>query len=296
MFAIIGIVVVIGAILGGYLMEKGPLMVLMQPAELLIIGGAAVGTLLIANPISTVIKLLKGLTGIIGGSKFTQPFYLENLKMLSDLFQFARKNGLPRLEADLDEPTKSPVFSKYPKFLADHHAVPFICDTLRMFISAGADPFDLDQMMELDMEVHHHEGQQPTAALSSIADALPGLGIVAAVLGIVITMGAIGGPPEQIGHKVASSLVGTFLGILLCYGFVGPIAANLTKIGEAEGQYYHFLRVGILAFIKGSSPMTAVEFARRSVPSSVRPSFKELEAACRGGGKGAAAEAPAAAA
>jgi len=296
MFAIIGIVVVIGAILGGYLMEKGPLMVLMQPAELLIIGGAAIGTLLIANPISTVIKLLKGLTGIIGGSKFTQPFYLENLKMLSDLFQFARKNGLPRLEADLDEPSKSPVFSKYPKFLADHHGVHFICDTLRMFISAGADPFDLDQMMELDMEVHHHEGQQPTAALSSIADALPGLGIVAAVLGIVITMGAIGGPPEQIGHKVASSLVGTFLGILLCYGFVGPVAANLTKIGEAEGQYYHFLRVGILAFIKGSSPMTAVEFARRSVPSSVRPSFKELEAACRGGGKGAATEAPAAAA
>jgi chemotaxis protein MotA len=296
MFAIIGIVIVIGAILGGYLMEKGPLLVLMQPAELLIIGGAAAGTLLIANPLPTVIKLLKGLTGIISGSKFTQPFYLENLKMLNDLFQFARKNGLPKLEGDLDQPSKSPVFSKYPKFLADHHAVSFICDTLRMFISAGADPFDLDQMMELDMEVHHREVQEPVAALSSIADALPVLGIVAAVLGIVITMGAISGPPEEIGRKVASALVGTFLGILLCYGFVGPIAANLTKIGEAEGQYYHFLRVGLLAFIKGSSPMTSVEFARRSVPSSVRPDFKELEAACRGGGKTAAAETPAKAA
>jgi chemotaxis protein MotA len=294
MFAIIGIVVVIGAILGGYLMEKGPLAVLMQPAELVIILGSAIGTVLIANPLPTVIKLAKSILGIIGGSKFTEAFYLENLKMLNDLFTFARKNGLPKLEADIDAPEKSPVFSKYPKFLADHHAVHFVCDTLRMFISAGADPFDLDQMMELDMEVHHHEAQEPTAALSTMADALPGLGIVAAVLGIVITMGAIGGPPEQIGHKVASALVGTFLGILMCYGFLGPIAANLTKLVEAEGKYYHFLRVGVLAFIKGSSPMTAVEFARRSVPSSARPSFKKLESTCRGGGNASAPPAAAA--
>jgi chemotaxis protein MotA len=295
MFAIIGIVVVIGAILGGYLMEKGPLMVLVQPAELIILGGAAIGTILIANPLPVVIKLFKGILGVLSGSKYSQATYLENLKMLNDLFQFARKNGLPKLEADLDAPEKSAVFSKYPKFLADHHAVPFVCDTLRMFISAGADPFDLDQMMELDMEVHHHELLQPTAALATVGDALPGLGIVAAVLGIVITMGSIGGPPEEVGHKVAASLVGTFLGILLCYGFVGPIAANLTKINEAEGQYYHFLRVGVLAFIKGSSPMTAVEFARRSIPSGLRPSFKEMEATCRGGGAAAAAP-PAAAA
>jgi chemotaxis protein MotA len=212
--------------------------------------------------------------------------------MLNDLFQFARKNGLPKLEGDMDEPEKSAVFSKYPKFLKDHHAVAFVCDTLRMFISAGADPFDLDQMMELDMEVHHHESGQPVAALSTVGDSLPGLGIVAAVLGIVITMGAIGGPPEEIGHKVAAALVGTFLGILLCYGFIGPISQNLAKINEAEGQYYHFLRVGVLSFIKGASPMTAVEFARRSIPSSLRPTFKEMEATCRGGG----ASAPAAAA
>ena len=297
MFAIIGIVVVIGAILGGFLMEKGPIMVLMQPAELLIILGSAIGTALIANPLPVLIRLLKGLMGVISGSKFTQPFYLESLKMMSDLFQFARKNGLPKLEADMDAPEKSAVFSKYPKFLADHHAVAFVCDTLRMFISAGADPFDLDQMMELDMEVHHREAARPTTALASVADALPGLGIVAAVLGIAITMGAIGGPPEEIGKKVAAALVGTFLGILMCYGFVGPIAANLTSMGEEEGQYYHFLRVAVLAFIKGASPMTAVEFARRSVPSSVRPNFKELEAACRGSksGGGASGEAAAAA-
>jgi chemotaxis protein MotA len=289
MFAIIGIVVVIGSILGGYLMEKGPLLVLVQPAELVILGGAALGTILIANPLPVVINIFKGVLGILGGSKYTSASYLESLKMLNDLFQFARKNGLPKLESDMDEPEKSPVFSKYPKFLANHHAVAFICDTLRMFISAGADPFDLDQMMELDMDIHHHEIGQPVAALGTVAESLPGLGIVAAVLGIVITMGAIGGPPEEIGHKVAAALVGTFLGILLCYGFIGPIAANLTKINEAEGQFFQFLRVGVLAFIKGASPMTAVEYARRSIPSSVRPSFKEMEASCRGGSAPAAA-------
>jgi chemotaxis protein MotA len=295
MFVIIGVVIVIGAIMGGYLMEKGPLMVLMQPAELLIIGGAAAGTLLVANPLPVVISMLKGLVGLISGSKYTKPCYLENLKMLNELFMFARKNGLPKLEADVDNPSKSAVFIKYPKFLADHHAVAFMCDTLRMFVSAGVDPFELDQMMELDLEVHHHEAAEPIAALSSTGEALPGLGIVAAVLGIVITMGALGGPPEEIGKKVAASLVGTFLGILLCYGFVGPMAANLTKISDAEGRYYQFLRVGILAFMKGASPITAVEFARRSIPSHFRPSFKEMEGACRGDKGGAAAATPAAA-
>lgn len=292
MFAIIGIVVVIGAILGGFMMEKGPLPVLIQPAELLIIGGAALGTILIANPLPIVIKLFKGVLGVLSGSKYTKAYYLESIKMMNDMFAYARKNGLPKLEGDVDDPHKSQIFAKYPKFLKDHHAVDFICDTLRMFISSGTDPFELDQMMELDMEVHHHESGLPIAALSSTADALPGLGIVAAVLGIVITMGALGGPPEEIGHKVGASLVGTFLGILLCYGFLGPIAANLTKMNEAEGQFYHFLRVGVIAFTKGASPLIAVEFARRSIPSDVRPSFKETEGACRGGG----ANAPAAAA
>jgi chemotaxis protein MotA len=293
MFAIIGIVVVIGAILGGFIMEKGPLPVLIQPAELLIIGGAALGTILIANPLPIVIKLFKSVLGILSGSKYTKTFYLESLKMLNDIFTYARKNGLAKLEGDVDDPHQSQLFSSFPKFVKDHHAVDFVCDTLRMFISSGSDAFELDQMMELDMEVHHHEAGLPIAALSSTADALPGLGIVAAVLGIVITMGALGGPPEEIGHKVGASLVGTFLGILLCYGFLGPIASNLTKMNEAEGQYYHFLRVGVISFVKGSSPITAVEFARRSIPSGVRPSFKEMEGTCRGGGS---AGAPAAAA
>jgi chemotaxis protein MotA len=208
--------------------------------------------------------------------------------MLNELFQYARKNGLVKLEADVEEPEKSGVFKKYPSFLNNHHAVDFLCDTLRMSISGGIGPFELDQMMELDMEVHHHEVLQPIGALSTMADALPGLGIVAAVLGVVITMGALGGPPEEIGHKVAAALVGTFLGILLCYGFVGPLGAYMTKQAEAEGQYYNCLRVAILAFSRGNAPVLAIEFARRSVPSDLRPTFKAMEAAIKGGGAAAA--------
>jgi chemotaxis protein MotA len=236
-----------------------------------------------------VIRLLKDIVAVFKGDGRDKAFYLENLKMLNELFGYARKNGLAKLESDVDEPAKSSVFVKYPKFLKNHHAIQFICDTLRMFISGGVDPLELDQMMELDMEVHHHEAQQPVSALSTAADALPGLGIVAAVLGVVITMGALGGPPEEIGKKVAAALVGTFLGILLCYGFFGPIAARMARINESEEQFYHVMRVGILAFIRGAAPILAVEFARRAVPSSLRPTFKELEATCRRGSSTAAA-------
>ena len=283
MFAIIGIVIVIGAVIGGFLMEKGNLAVLVQPAELVIIGGAAAGTLLIGNPLPVVMKIFKGLLGVLKPSPYSKAYFLETLKMLNELFGYARKNGLVKLEGDVEDPDKSPVFSKYPKFLHNHHAVHFLCDTLRMSISGGIGAFELDQMMELDMEVHHHEAQAPVGALSTVADALPGLGIVAAVLGVVITMGALGGPPEEIGHKVAAALVGTFLGILLCYGLFGPLAAYMTKMNEAEGNYYHCLRVALLAFVRGSAPILSVEFARRTIPSDVRPSFKEMEAACKGG-------------
>ncbi len=286
MFAIIGILVVIGAVIGGYLMEHGHLEVLVQPAELVIIGGAAVGTLLVANPLAIIKGVFAGVIGVLKGSPYTKAFYLETLKMLNELFMQARKNGMARLEEDVENPSKSQILSKYPKFLKNHHAVHFVCDTLRMAISGGVPAFDLDQMMEMDMEVHHHHATQPVSALSTVADSLPGLGIVAAVLGVVITMGSLGGPPEEIGHKVAAALVGTFLGILMCYGFLGPLAANMTKINDAEGDYLRCLRMGVIAFVKGSAPILAVEFARRSVPGDLRPSFKELETACRGGGGG----------
>lgn len=280
---------VIGAVVGGYLMEHGQLGVLVQPAELVIIGGAALGTLLIANPLPILMKIVHGLLAVLKGSPYTKAYYLETLKMLNDLFMLARKNGMVKLEEDVENPDKSQVFTKYPAFLQHHHAVHFVCDTLRMAISGGVQPFDLDQMMEMDMEVHHHEATVPVSALTTVADALPGLGIVAAVLGVVITMGALGGPPEEIGHKVAAALVGTFLGILLCYGFLGPLAANITKMNDAESDYLRCLRQGLIAFVKGSAPALAIEFARRSIPGDVRPSFQETEAACKGGGQPAAA-------
>lgn len=289
MFALIGMAVVIGAVLAGFLMEKGQLGVLVQPAELVIIGGAAIGTLLIANPLPVVIKIIKGAIGVLKPSPYGKAFFLETLKMLNELFNYARKNGLVKLEGDVEDPHKSTVFSKYPKFLKNHHAVDFVCDTLRMSISGGVGHFELDQMMELDMEVHHHEVNTPVLALNTMADSLPGLGIVAAVLGVVITMGALGGPPEEIGHKVAAALVGTFLGILLCYGFFGPLAGSMTKGNDAEAQYYHCLRVALISFIRGAAPIHAIEFARRAIPSDVRPSFKDMEAGCKGGAPAAVA-------
>jgi chemotaxis protein MotA len=235
-------------------------------------------------------KIVKGLLGVLKGSPYNKAGYLETLKMLSDLFMVARKNGMVKLEEDVENPEKSEVFSKYPTFLANHHAVAFVCDTLRMSISGGVPAFDLDQMMEMDMEIHHHELSVPVNALSTVADALPGLGIVAAVLGVVITMGALGGPPEEIGHKVAAALVGTFLGILMCYGFLGPLAAFMGKMNDAEGDYFRCLRQGVIAFVKGSPPALAVEFARRSIPGEVRPTFQEMDAACKGGGAAAATQ------
>lgn len=282
MFAIIGAAVVVVAIIGGYLMEHGHILVLLQPAELLIIAGAAVGTTLIANPLPVIKRLVGGIASVFKPSRYDQAFYTETLKMLNELFVYARKNGMVKLETDVEEPEKSPVFQKYPNFLKDHHAVAFICDSLRMSISGGVPHYELDQMMEIDMDVHHHEASVPVAALSTVADSLPGLGIVAAVLGVVITMGAIGGPPKEIGEKVAAALVGTFLGILLCYGFVGPLAAHMSKLNDGESQYYHVLRIALISYIRGSAPILAVEFARRAVPQDVRPTFQEMEAACRG--------------
>jgi len=294
MFAIIGIVVVFGCVVGGYLMEHGNIRVLLQPAELLIIGGAASGTVLIANPLHILKQIAGGITGVFGGSKFTKQRYLDSLKMTYDLLNKARREGLMALESDVEEPEKSAVLTKYPEFLKDHHIRDYFCDTMRMAIS-GVEAFDLDQLLDLDMEVHHHDAGQPIASLSTTADSLPGLGIVAAVLGVVITMQALGGPPEEIGHKVAAALVGTFLGILMCYGLVGPIAANMAKTADDEHAYLHVLRVVMISFLKGTAPIMAVEFARRAIPSHVRPSFQEVESVCRGRSEGGeAAASPAA--
>jgi chemotaxis protein MotA len=293
MFVIIGIVVVFGCIVSGYLMEHGNLRVLIQPAELVIIAGAAMGTVLVANPLHILKKIVAGISGAFRGSKFTRQAYIDSLKMMYNLLNKARKDGLMSLESDVEQPEKSPLFSKNEMFMQNHHIRDFVCDSLRMAIT-GVDSFELDQMLDLDLEVHHHDATQPTMALSTMADSLPGLGIVAAVLGVVITMGALGGPPEEIGHKVAAALVGTFLGILLCYGFVGPLAANMSKAAEEEHAFLYVMRVLMVSFLKGTAPIMAVEVARRAIPGHVRPAFQELEKACRD--KSGGAEAPAAAA
>jgi chemotaxis protein MotA len=281
MFAIVGIFVVFAAIIAGFLMEKGNITVLLQPAELLIIVGAASGTLLVANPLRILKAIAGGLAATLKGSPFTKARYLSTLKMLYQFLNKVRKEGLLAVEMDVEKPAESSIFKNYPEFLNDHHARDFVCDTLRTTITGGVEPFDMDQMMELDMEVHHHENEQPIDALSTVADSLPGLGIVAAVLGVVITMGALGGPPEEIGKHVAAALVGTFLGILLCYGVVGPVAANMRKIADEHNEYLNVLRVLLLAFLKGSAPMIAIELGRRAIPAYARPSFDEMERGCK---------------
>jgi chemotaxis protein MotA len=237
--------------------------------------------LLAANPSHIIKEIAGGQVGVLKGSPFGKERYLNTLKMMYQFLNKVRKEGLLSVEMDVEKPEDSLIFQNYPDFLADHHARDFVCDTLRMAITGGVEPFDMDQMMELDMEVHDHEAMQPVNSLSTVADALPGLGIVAAVLGVVITMGSLGGPQEEIGRKVAAALVGTFLGILLCYGVVGPLSANMAKTADAQNQYLHMLRVLILSFLKGSAPMIAIEMGRRAIPAHVRPSFDEMEQMCK---------------
>ncbi len=281
MLAIIGILLVFTAVLSGFLLEKGNLLVLMQPAELLIIAGAALGTLLTANPLHIIKQIAAALAGVIKGSAYRKERYLRTLRMMFLFLNKVRKEGLLSVEEDVEKPEQSAIFKSFPEFLKDHHARNFVCDTLRTAITGGVEPFDMDQMMELDMEVQHRAAMQPVHALSTVADSLPGLGIVAAVLGVVITMGALGGPPSEIGEKVAAALVGTFLGILLCYGVAGPLSSNINRTADEQNEYLHVLRVLLLAFLKGSAPIIAIEMGRRAVPAHVRPSFDEMEKACK---------------
>lgn len=280
MIAIAGIVIVFGSIIVGYLMEHGHLSVLNQPAEFLIIGGAAFGTLLVGAPIKVLKGILTQLPKILGSGP-SKAIYTELLVMMYELFNVARKDGLVGLETHIENPDESSVISKYPFFVKNHHALNFLADTMRLIIMGGVPEHDLDAMLDLDLDTHHEEISKPSTALSRVADCLPGLGIVAAVLGIVITMGAIGGPPEEIGHKVAAALVGTFLGILLSYGLVGPLAFNLIEMNDVESKYYVCLKQGLVAFHKGFAASIAVEFARRSIPGDLRPGFLEVEDACR---------------
>ena len=278
MNVILGIVLVIGSVAGGFVLSHGKLAALWQPYELLIIGGAAFGAFVIANPASVLKGVLHQLPILMKGSPYKKGYYLDSLALLYDLLSKARKQGMMSLESDVEEPEKSPLFGKYPKILGDHHAVEFLTDYLRLMVGGSIkNSFELENLMDVELDTHHEEALQPSAALTRVSDALPGFGIVAAVLGIVITMASLGGPPAELGAHVAAALVGTFLGILLAYGFVGPMATLVEHGARDQSQFLKVLKTVLLAAQQGYSPQIAVEFGRKVIFTAERPGFKELE-------------------
>lgn len=277
MFIIIGIIIVMGCVIGGFLMINGPLGVLIQPSEFVVIGGAVIGATIAANPMKFLMRILAQLPVALKGSPYNKNTYSEVLRMQYDIFVNAKKNGVLSLEEDVNNPHSSSLFTKYPSFIANHHAVEFFCDAMKMLVNGACSAEELEIMLESEMETHHDEGAIVPGLLQRASDALPGLGIVAAVLGIVVTMQHLDGPPEELGHHVGAALVGTFLGLLLSYGFLAPIAANLENLAHDEGKYFGCLKAGLVAFANGSAPSTAVEFARKTVFSFERPPTSELE-------------------
>lgn len=274
---IVGIIIVIASVMGGYLMAHGNLYILFQPAEFLIIVGAVFGGFIISSPSSTLTLVRKGLGQIFRGRSFGKKDYLELLLMLNDLFGAIRRMGLRKLEDHIDNPHKSDLFKKYPRVFNNKLAFTFIIDILRSFITSPLTAHELESLLDNELESVHEEYLVPARSIGEIADALPGIGIVAAVLGIVITMGKMSEPPEVLGHSIGAALVGTFLGILLSYGFVGPMSKKLERLADENRSYLDTIRVAFVAFTAGTHYSVATEFGRRVVPPSVRPSFDELE-------------------
>jgi chemotaxis protein MotA len=279
---IIGSLVVLGGVLGGFMAHGGKVMALWQPFEVIIICGAALGAFIIANGMGTVMKVFGSVMGSLKGSKYGKKHYMALFALMYELFNIARKDGVIGLEREIDDPEKSAVFGKHELIVKDHHAVEFITDYLRMMVSGDMNPFQLENLMDVELATHHHEHEEMAGAVNKVSDALPGFGIVAAVLGIVNTMAALGGPVAEIGAKVAAALVGTFLGILLAYGFVGPVATSMEKIAKDEAQFFTTIKTCIIAMVQGYPPQIAVEFGRKATPSGMRPNFKELESHLRG--------------
>jgi chemotaxis protein MotA len=285
-FVIVGFLTVLGCVMGGFLLHKGNPMVLFQPEEFLIIGGAAIGSLLIASPPALLKAIIAALIGTVTGKGITKEDYTEVLLCIYELTKTGKGNMLG-LEAHVETPEASEIFKKYPGVLANHHALHFICDTLKVQISSPMSPYDLDDLMEIDIEAAHHEELKVPATVNRVGDAMPGLGIVAAVLGVVITMGHLTEGKEVIGESVAAALVGTFIGILLSYGFIQPLAAKIEATIGDGGAYLHVIKSGLLAFAKDASPKVCVEYARRTIPPEVRPSFHEVDEATAGAKKAA---------
>ncbi len=277
MLVIIGYVMICACVFGGFVIEGGHLAALMQPVELLMIGGAAAGSFFVSNTGKTVKSTLKTLPTVFKGSKFTKAMYLELLCLLFDLLSKVRKEGLMSVESDVEHPDASPIFSKYPTILADHHAMEFLVDYLRLMVGGNLNAFEIENLMDVEIETHHHEGAIPAGAIAKLGDALPAFGIVAAVMGVVHTMESVGIPPAELGKLIAAALVGTFLGILLAYGFVGPLAILLEQKLDEGTKMLQCIKVTLLASLNGYAPQVAVEFGRKVLYSTERPGFSELE-------------------
>ncbi|MBL8087789.1 MAG: flagellar motor stator protein MotA [Chthonomonas sp.] len=281
MFTFIGIFIVLAATLIGYVMHHGNIAVLIQINEFVILGGCAAGSLIAANGMSGFTACIQAVMGLLKPDPFTKPAFVDLLKMMYQLFTIARKEGLLGLEKHVESPSESDIISKFPTFLANHHATDFFCDTLKVILTGAVGPHDLAEMMELDLEVAHAEAKVPVDAIQTVGDAMPGFGIVAAVLGVIITMGKIGGEAAAIGQSVAAALVGTFVGILLAYGVFGPMAKAMEIRLKSEEQYMNCIRFALFSFARGESPITCVEFARRNIVPALRPGFTELETAVK---------------
>ncbi|MBK8890667.1 MAG: flagellar motor stator protein MotA [Dechloromonas sp.] len=277
MLVIVGYLVILGAVFGGFAIGGGHLGSLLQPVELLMIGGAALGAFLVANPIKVIKATLKALPSLMRGSRYSKALYVETLSLLYDILAKIRKEGLMSVESDVDVPDQSPLFAKYPKVIADHHVLEFLTDYLRLMVGGSLNAFEIENLMDNEIETHHVEGEIPINAVAKAADALPAFGIVAAVMGVVHTMESVGIPPAELGKLIAAALVGTFLGILLSYGFVGPLSVLLEhKLAEST-KMFQCIKVTLLASLNGYAPQVAVEFGRKVLYSTERPTFAELE-------------------
>ena len=279
MFVIAGGVIVMVCVLGGYVAMGGKIAVLIQPFEVVIIAGAAFGAFVISNPKDMILKSFSAAMASIKGSKYNKESYLELLSLQYTLYKLGRSKGPLALEQHLENPGESTVFQAFPKIANDHHAMTFITDYLRLLTLGTDNPHELEALIDEEIETHHHEQGKIAGAIQEVADALPALGIVAAVLGVIKTMGSITEPPEVLGKLIGGALVGTFLGVLLAYGFVGPLASSLKNLYDSETKYYMCIKAGLVAYLQGYAPAVCVEFARKSLYSSVRPTFFEVEEA-----------------
>ena len=277
MLVIVGYILVCLSVFGGFALAGGHLAALLQPVELLMIGGAALGAFFVGNSIKGIKATFRSLPSLLKGSRYSKPLYMELMGLLYEILAKVRKEGLMSIESDVEKPEESPIFSKYPKILADHHAVEFLTDYLRLMVSGNLNAFEIENLMDNEIETHHSEGEIPVHIIQKLGDGLPAFGIVAAVMGVVHTMESVGIPPSELGMLIAHALVGTFLGILLAYGFVGPLSTLLEQKLQESSKPLECMKVTLLASLNGYAPALAVEFGRKVLFSTERPSFSELE-------------------